>query len=395
MINKRKHTGRNLILIHPGISRTNLFKAAAKSSVKLVHFRDYLPETEKFMNAFKEADGVYFEELKVAVVNFEKEDQIDHLNEQLEGKAVLTMEPERYVYKSSGRLKKRFTDTETETWGIRAVRASDSRFTGKGIRIAILDTGIYKEHTDLSGRKIVTKKFVDNASDGDSDGHGTHCTGIACGFRDSNGMRYGVAYESDIYSAKVLNDEGEGTDGGILAGIEWAISQKCRVISMSLGAPAAIGEPYSQTYETVAVRAMNLGSLIVAAAGNESMRPSYVAPVGHPANCPSIMAVGAIDSRLGIAYFSCGGINPNGGQVDITAPGVGIYSMINSENGHAEWDGTSMATPFVSGVAGLLFEGNRNATPLEIWSMLMQQARRLELSSIDAGAGLVQASGRE
>jgi subtilisin family serine protease len=257
--------------------------------------------------------------------------------------------------------------------------------------VAILDTGVFKKHVDLTGRKITSKKFVSGGSSGDADGHGSHCTGIACGFRDQSGFRYGVAFESAIFAGKVLNDQGEGTDGGILAGIEWAIANKCRVISMSLGAAAEPGEPYSETYENVARRAINKGSLIIAAAGNESNRPAFVAPVGHPANCPSIMAVGAIDSALKIASFSCGGMNDRGGQVDIVAPGVSVYSMINKQDEHEKWDGTSMATPFVAGIAALYFQQNKTASPLDIWAMLTQHAKRLRLSSADGGSGLVQA----
>jgi subtilisin family serine protease len=391
MVHKRKHTGRNLVLMPAGISRESLFKAASKSSIKLSHFRDYLSGAEIFLRAFTEADGIYFEELKVAVVNFEKEDQIDFLNDRLSGKGILVTEPERYVYKVVSNSRGRFVDGSDDSWGIKAVRANESLFSGKGVRIAILDTGVFKDHTDLTGRKIKTKKFVDSGTAMDADGHGTHCTGIACGHRDSNGIRYGVAFESEIYCGKVLNDQGEGTDGGILAGIEWAISQKCKVVSMSLGAPAGIDETYSETYENVAIRAMRLGTLIVAAAGNESDRPGYTAPVGHPANCPSIMAVGAVDHNLKLAAFSSGGINPDGGQVDIVAPGVSVYSMINVQDEHAKWNGTSMATPFVAGVAGLFFEQNKEAKPMEVWSLLTQHARRLKLSSIDAGSGLVQA----
>jgi subtilisin family serine protease len=386
---QKKHTGRNLVLLNSGIRRDTFFRHAARSSVRLVHFRDYMGKPENFVRSFSEADGIYFEGINVAVVNFDKEDQIDFLNEQLAGRAVVSTEPERYVYKTEPLRRKKFSDSEEATWGIKSVLADISSFSGTGVRIAILDTGVFRQHADLKGRKIKTKKFAEGSSS-DVDGHGTHCTGVACGYMDSNGIRYGVAYESEIFVAKVLNDQGEGTDGGILAGIEWALSEKCRVISMSLGAPAGIGESYSETYETVAVRSMKLGSIIVAAAGNESRRPSYIAPVGHPANCPSILAVGAVDHNLRIAGFSCGGVNQNGGQVDLVAPGVGVYSMINSPGQHEKWDGTSMATPFVAGVAGLLFEQDKKATPLEVWSKLTQLSRRLKLSSIDAGSGLVQ-----
>ncbi len=288
-------------------------------------------------------------------------------------------------------LGRRFTDSDKATWGIKATGVQESPYSGKGINIAVLDTGVFKDHVDLTGRKITTKKFVSSGSAGDADGHGTHCVGVSCGFTDEAGMRYGVAHKANIFCGKVLNDNGEGTDAGILAGIEWAIAKKCRVISMSLGAPTEVNEPYSETYENVAQRAMKKGSLIVAAAGNESNRPDLIAPVGHPANCPSIMAVGAVDSLMKIAYFSCGGINKNGGQVDIVAPGVSVYSMINVQHEHEKWDGTSMATPFVAGIAGLYCEQNNDATPPEIWSLITQHAKRLSLSSIDGGSGLVQA----
>lgn len=391
MQRKKLHTGRNLVLLNNRLRRDTFFKAAHRSSVRLINFRDYINKPENFVKAFTEADGILFEELRVAVVNFEKEDQIGYLNTYLSGNAVLATEPERYLYKTAIKRRRRFSDDGNASWGIKAVLAEDSSLSGKGVRIAILDTGIFKEHADLKGRKVITKKFAGSASLKDVDGHGSHCAGIACGNIDSNGLRYGVAYESEIFAGKVLNDQGEGTDGSILAGIEWALSEKCRVISMSLGAPAGIDESYSETYENVAKRAMKSGALIVAAAGNESNRPSYIAPVGHPANCPSILAVGAIDSNMKIAGFSCGGVNPDGGQIDIVAPGVSVYSMINVQNEHEKWDGTSMATPFVAGIAGLFCDQNRNATPLEVWSLITQHARRLRLSSMDAGSGLVQA----
>ncbi len=104
-----------------------------------------------------------------------------------------------------------------------------------------------------------------------------------------------------------------------------------------------------------------------------------------------MLAVGAVDKNLGIAPFSCGGLNDDGGQVDLVAPGVSVYSMINVQDGHDQWNGTSMATPFVAGIAGLLFEQNKDATPLEIWTLLTQLARRLNIGSTDAGSGLVQA----
>lgn len=422
IVERKKHTGRNLVLLNARLKRDSFFKAAGNASVKLVHFSDYELHPEKYVQAFKEADGIYFESLNVAVLNFEKEDEMNYLNGLLRQKPVIITEPERYVYKIdsydymrgyrdgvnallknfnqlpgkekmpelSG-VKRRFIDSGKFSWGIKSTRVSESTFSGNGIRIAILDTGVYKEHSDLKGRSITVKKFVSSGSSGDADGHGSHCTGIACGYQDEKEFRYGVAYKSEIFSGKVLNDQGEGTDSGILAGIEWAVNNHCKVISMSLGAANEAGEPYSQIYENVAMRAIKQGTLIIAAAGNESNRPLHIAPVGHPANCPSIMAVGAIDSAHNIACFSCGGIDPDGGQVDIVAPGVDVYSMINAQNEHDKWDGTSMATPFVAGIAGLYFEQQKNASPLDVWTLITQHAKRLDLSSVDGGSGLIQA----
>ncbi|HLO60359.1 MAG TPA: S8 family serine peptidase [Bacteroidales bacterium] len=387
----KKHTGRNLILLNSNLKRERFFKATHNASIRMAHYNDYALHPENFDKAFSTGDGIYFEMLNVAVINFNREDEIDFVNRELAGKGVLSVEPERYVYKIGTRKVKAPADNAEFSWGIKATGVFETPFTGKGVNIAILDTGVFKQHEDLKGRNIKTKKFVSTGKAGDVDGHGSHCTGIACGYKDADGFRYGVACESNIFVGKVLDDQGEGTDGGILAGIEWAMTNKCRVISMSLGAASQPGEPYSETYESVAKRAVKNGALIVAAAGNESNRPSFVAPVGHPANCPSIMAVGAVDSSMKIAPFSCGGTKAKGGQVDIAAPGVSVYSMINEQGKHEKWDGTSMATPFVAGIAGLFFEQNKKAGPLGVWALITQHAKRLKLSSVDAGSGLVQA----
>ncbi|MBN2613898.1 MAG: S8 family serine peptidase [Bacteroidales bacterium] len=424
IIKKKKHTGRRIVLLNNEVKRDTLLKTARNASVRLAHFNDYMEKPEKFSMAYKEGDGIYFENLNVAVLNYNKEEELDYMKKGANQKEILITEPERYVYKIDHHdyvkgyrdginafyenynrkeggsypydqqiheISEKFIDDELSSWGIKAVKVLESPYTGKNINIAVLDTGLYKTHIDLKGRNIITRSFFSSGSLGDADGHGSHCVGIACGFNDKAGMRYGVAMNSNIYCGKVLDDQGEGTDGSILAGIEWAIKNKCSVISMSLGAPCDADDPFSQTFENVAKRAMKLGNLIVAAAGNESFRPDVISPVGHPANCPSIMATGAVDSNLNIAWFSCAGLNRNGGQVDLVAPGVSVYSMINKQNEHEKWDGTSMATPFVSGIAALYLEQNPDATPLEVWSMLTQNAMRLNLSSIDGGSGLVQA----
>jgi len=128
---------------------------------------------------------------------------------------------------------------------------------------------------------------------------------------------------------------------------------------------------------------------VVAAAGNESARPQRINPVGSPANASTFMAVGAVDSSLQPASFSCGGMNP-GQEVDIAAPGVAILSCLPGNN-YARWEGTSMATPHVTGVAALLAQSNNTFRGWALWARVLQLASRLQLPARDVGKGLLQA----
>lgn len=295
------------------------------------------------------------------------------------------------------------------TWGLQATKVVSSRYSGSGIKVAVLDTGLDLTHPDFAGRTIIERSFISGEEVQDLQGHGTHCIGTACGALNppdpSSPMRYGIAYNAEIFAGKVLSNQGSGADGGILAGIDWAISNGCQIISMSLGAVTRPGDTYSPIYEEVAKRALSQGTLIIAAAGNESNRPSSINPVGRPANCPSIMAVAALTSELGVSFYSCGSINPDGGQIDIAAPGGNagrapvpqIYSTwttdsraVGGSSRYKAISGTSMATPHVAGIAALHAEatGKRG---LELWALLMQDAQRLPLPSVDVGVGLAQA----
>jgi subtilisin len=278
------------------------------------------------------------------------------------------------------------------TWGLQATRVPTSRFSGKGIRVAVLDTGLDLGHPDFTGRNITSQSFVSGQQVQDGHGHGTHCIGTSCGPRQPGRLpRYGIAFNADIFAGKVLSNLGQGTDSQILAGIEWAINNKCAVISMSLGAPVAPGQTFSQVFEQVGRRALAAGTLIIAASGNDSSRPQLIAPVGHPANCPSFMAVGALDQRLKVAPFSSGGLNPQGGQVDIAAPGVAVRSSWPRPTLYNTISGTSMATPHVAGIAALLAEANLRSRGLALWALVIQHAKHLASPSRDVGAGIAQA----
>ncbi|MET8758934.1 S8 family serine peptidase [Lentzea sp. NPDC004782] len=334
-----------------------------------------------------------FPQLGVAVVSADP-----NLLAELNGAAerpgpVLIVEPERVVHLFDAAPAEDpvgQADESVLTWGLQAVGADVSTATGKGVRIAVLDTGFEQNHPDFAGRTITTKSFIAGEDVQDGHGHGTHCIGTSAGPRKpATAPGYGIAYEAEIYAGKVLSNAGSGSDGGILAGIDWAVSNGCAVISMSLGADVPVNTPYSQIYETVAQRAMAKGTLIIAAAGNASSRPAKIAPVGHPARCPSIIAVAAIDVNRAIAFFSSGSADRIG-QVDVAGPGVDVYSSFKLPEKYARLRGTSMATPHAAGVAVLIAE-KTGARGFELWARLALSALRLQLPSTDVGGGLVQA----
>ncbi len=407
-----------LVLLNDGLDQFGIPLLRSVAGLRVAASSDFSP------GAASLEGPIVFENLGVAVVTGTP-DQITSLTSQVkDGGPVLAVEPVRTVrafpdpaplagylrgYKDgiadlTARLEQlglvnlqglvdAAAATEKDfTWGLSAVGLPASKYTGKGTKVAVLDTGFDLRHPDFPGREIELMSFVKDEDAQDLHGHGTHCIGTACGPKKPfTGPRYGVAHEAAIYAGKVLNAGGEGDDQGILAGIEWAISRKCNVVSMSLGAAISEGEPHSKVFEKVAKRALKAGTLIIAASGNESERPLKFAPVGHPANCPSILAVGAVDVKGQVGFFSNRGLDPKGGQVDIAAPGVDVLSAFPMPARTRKLSGTSMATPHVSGVAALLAEANPSATALEIWSLITQTAKRLPLLASDVGAGLLQA----
>ena len=422
-------TGRYLVLFREDAVQSGTSALSGLMGVSFAKAGDF-PDGAVDATVLEETSALVFGDLGVAVVDVPP-DQLSQMSAMAsEDSGILAIEPERIVYalevplpgattsndyligyrdavnhlvdrivggaSAAGGVDAAagpgFADTATLTWGLQATGVSQSKFTGKGVKVAVLDTGFDLQHPDFVGRQITTSSFISGQTVQDGNGHGTHCIGTACGPRKPGQLpRYGVASEAEIFAGKVLSTEGSGSDSGILAGINWAITNKCAVVSMSLGARVQPGGSFSTIFETVARRALAAGTLIVAAAGNGSNRPGFIDPVSHPANCPSILSVGALDSNLRVASFSGGGINPQGGQVDIAWPGVGVRSSWPRPTLYRSISGTSMATPHVAGIAALLSEANSAVVGGALGWLLLQGSRRLDLPARDVGVGLVQA----
>jgi len=286
-----------------------------------------------------------------------------------------------------------FKDNDTFTWGLQAIGVDQTELTGEGVKIALLDTGFDSEHDDFKTRGVVSKSFIEGIENAqDDNGHGTHCLGTLGGPRiPAEGPRYGVASEAQLFVGKVMKANGKGNEGDILHGIGWAIQNQCRVISLSLGKRVVANSAPEKLYEEIGALALQQNCLLIAAAGNDSNRPGKIDPVNMPANSRTVMAVGALDRRLQLFMKSNGGINPDGGKVDLVAPGVDVRSSKIAPLRYGTDTGTSMAAPHVAGIAALMMQADRNATAEQIWTRLMQHAETLDLLSRDVGKGLVKA----
>ncbi|MCC5037034.1 S8 family serine peptidase [Streptomyces sp. WAC 00631] len=423
-----EYTDRFLVLLAPGAQEEGMATLRSRAGTEPAE-RIRPDVTESTAEVLEQAGSVVFEDLGVAVVQAAPDQRRAVMETARDEPAVLAVERERVLWASQLTESRAETatadylrgyhdgveelvqhaleridtaavrepgtagfDESLVTWGLQAAGVPRSAFSGQGVRVAVLDTGVDTGHPDLTARLEGAASFVPGQAVQDGHGHGTHCVGTSCGPRTPGAApRYGVACEAEIYAGKVLGDGGGGTDTQILAGMNWAFGQGCRVISMSLGSPVGPGERPSRVYEQIARRLMRAGTLVVAAAGNESERPHVVEPVGHPANCPSVLAVGALDSGFAVASFSNAGLNPDGGQIDIAAPGVDVLSSWPQAPGHRRLRGTSMATPHVAGAIALFAEAAPRASAAELKSFLLAGARRLPLPAVDVGAGLLQA----
>jgi thermitase len=225
--------------------------------------------------------------------------------------------------------------------------------------IAILDTGVDGAHEDLKSNF----KSVKSQHDNDPVGHGTHCAGIAAAV-SNNGV--GVAsFSTDnayvqVTSIKVLNAMGSGTQQSIIKGMIEAADRKADVVSMSLG---GFSDRFKiKAYEDAVKYISKAGGIVVAAAGNSNRNAKDFSPV----NTPGVIGVSAIDQELNRAVFSN---YVSEIKMGVAAPGVGIYSTIPN-NKYATFNGTSMATPYVAGLVGLMKSIKPSLTAQQVYDIL-------------------------
>ncbi|MER8005891.1 S8 family peptidase [Streptomyces sp. NPDC094149] len=267
-------------------------------------------------------------------------------------------------------------------------------YDGKGVKVAVLDTGIDTTHPDLASAVKASKNFTGTGSTDDMAGHGTHVAATLAGSGARSGGRYkGVAPGAGILNAKVLNDSGEGSDSSVIAGLEWAAGQGAKVANLSLGQEDTPGEDPVEA--AVNALSKSTGMLTVAAAGNEG---PDAGTVDSPGAAESALTVGAVDGEDRLADFSSTGPTADSAlKPDLTAPGVDIVSAKAAHghmgdpaaDGYVSMSGTSMATPHVAGAAAILAQRHPDWTGARI-----KQALTASTTPATGATGYQQGTGR-
>ncbi|MGW3498995.1 S8 family serine peptidase [Streptomyces sp. NPDC001020] len=260
---------------------------------------------------------------------------------------------------------------------------------GKGVKVAVLDTGVDLGNADVKDRLTATRSFVPGAATvQDRKGHGTHVASTIAGSGANSGGKYkGVAPGADLLVGKVLNDGGGGLNSWIIDGMEWAAAQGADVVSMSLsGSASSPSDPMTQVVDRLSA---TTHTLFVVAAGNNG---SGASTIGSPGTADSALTVGAVDKSDVLAGFSSRGprVGDSAIKPEITAPGVGIVAARASgtsmgtpvDANYTSADGTSMATPHVAGAAALLAQRHPDWTGQRMKAALMTHAKPSSASSV-------------
>ncbi|MFI6673607.1 S8 family peptidase [Kribbella sp. NPDC050470] len=268
---------------------------------------------------------------------------------------------------------------DQSTKQIGAPTAWQAGYDGRGVKVAVLDTGYDAGHPDLAKQVVASESFVPDQPVQDLHGHGTHTASIVAGLGTASaGQRKGVAPGADLLIGKVLDNSGSGLDSEAIAGMEWAVQQGAKVVSMSLGGwPTDGSDPMSQAVDQLS---KSSGALFVIAAGNSGAEET----VASPGTATEALTVGAIDRDDQLAYFSSRGPRLGDGALkpEVTAPGVEIAAAraAGTEQGHVlsehytAMSGTSMATPHVAGAAAILAQRHPDWTGQQLKAALAATA---------------------
>ncbi|MBI2849288.1 MAG: S8 family peptidase [Chloroflexi bacterium] len=269
---------------------------------------------------------------------------------------------------------------------IGAPKVWESGFTGKGVKVAVIDTGIDTNHPDLAGQVKETHDFTGEGFQ-DLNGHGTHVAGIIAG----TGSKYrGVAPGSTLVGVKVLKGDGSGMTSATIAGVEWAVEKGVQIINLSLGSSG--GCDGSDALSLTCDAAVDLGIVVCVAAGNDG---PWGGSVGSPGCARKVITVGASTENDLVADFSSRGPTQDGRiKPDVVFPGHNIVSCRAKGTSignvisdlYTEASGTSMATPHATGAVALLLESKRISSA-EIKDLLMGSAKDLGLSPNIQGYG--------
>ncbi|WP_158104372.1 S8 family serine peptidase, partial [Amycolatopsis lexingtonensis] len=269
---------------------------------------------------------------------------------------------------------------------IGAPAAWQASLTGRGVPVAVLDTGIAGTHPDLAGHVVLSKDFTGKGSVEDGAGHGTHVASTIAGTGAASGGKYkGVAPEASLAVGKVLDDYGDGTLDMVLAGMQWAAAEAhARVVNMSLGGGPSDGtDPLSEAVNTLS---RQYGTLFVVAAGNFGSDES----VSSPAAADAALAVASVSKKDVLSPFSSRGprIGDGAAKPDVAAPGEAITAAWPG-GGYQALSGTSMATPHVAGSAAILAQQHPDWTADRLKAALTSTADQVDAGPAAVGTGRV------